>query len=494
MIDPTTQTGARRDPRDAMTTARDAMTTRQRWILAIASLASVMVAIDGTVVTTALSTIHRDLRASLTSLEWTVNAYVLTFAVLLLTGSALGERFGRRRMFVTGLAIFTLSSAACAMSTNVAALITARTVQGAGAAMILPLAMTQLTAAFPADRRGRALGIFGGLTGVAVCAGPFVGGAVAQGLAWQWIFWINVPIGAAAICLALWQIVEGRGRDARLDLPGVALVTAGCFGLVWALVRGNDAGWHSPEIVGTAVGGIILLTGFVAWEQRVEAPMLPIRFFRVRAFAAANVANVGLYASLYGTLFVLSQYLQDGLGNGPVAAGLRLMPWTGTLMICGPVAGRLVDRFGERRIMMIGLSANTIGMGWIAVIVSPHLPYAAMVVPLVVSGCGLSMTMPALQKAVIGAVAPAEIGKASGALNALRMLGGAFGIAIVSAAFAGAGSFASPDAVATGCALAMVVASCASLIGTLGALAMPRRAAAADRHADTAAEFVGAPH
>ena len=452
------------------------MTSKQRWILALTALASMMSALDATVVATALPTIHRDLHASLSSLEWTISAYSLTFAVLMMTAAAVGERYGRRRTFVAGLAIFSLGSTACALAPGIGALIASRAAQGAGAAIMLPLALTQLGAAFPAASRGRALGIFAGLSGLAVFLGPVIGGAVAQGLAWQWIFWINVPIGIAAIVLVRRHLDETAPTTGRLDLIGAVLVTGACFGVVWALVRGDTAGWASAQVLGAGFGGVASGAAFVAWERVAPAPMLPMRFFANRTFSSANIANFCLYTALTGGLFMVTQYLQNALGYGPLAAGLRIMTWTGTLMICGPLAGTLADRFGERRFLAGGLALNALGMAWLGVIATPQLPYSQMVLPLIVSGCGLTMAMPALQKAVVGAVAPHEIGAASGALNTIRTLGGAFGVAILGAVFAAGGSFATPRTFTHGYAPAMLVAGGISLVGAFAGLAVPGRA------------------
>jgi EmrB/QacA subfamily drug resistance transporter len=451
------------------------MTSKQRWILALASMASFMVALDALVVATALTTIKSDLDASLETLQWTMNSYNLSFAVLLMTGAALGDRFGRRRVFLTGLGIFSASSAACALSPNIAALITFRTVQGVGAAIALPLALTLISAGFPPAQRGKALGLFSGVTGLATLSGPFVGGVVAEGLAWQWIFWINIPIGVVAMLLVLGRIDESHGPNNRLDIGGLILVTIGTLGLVWGLVRGNTSGWSSAEVVIALTGGVIFVIAFVGWEQRAAAPMLPMRFFRVRAFTTANTANFCLYASLYGTLFLLAQYLQTALHHGPLGAGLRLMPWTATLMVCAPIAGALADRVGERRFMAGGLLLQTIGIGWLAAIATADTSYAEMVVPLIVSGCGISMGMPAAQKSVVGAVAVREVGQASGAITTLRIFGGAFGIAVLSAVFASRGGYESAQAFADGFAPAMAGAAIAAVVGAAVALGMPGR-------------------
>jgi EmrB/QacA subfamily drug resistance transporter len=447
----------------------------QRWVLILASVGSFMVALDALVVTTALGTIRLHLHASLAELEWTVNAYTLSFAVLLMTAAVLGDRFGRRRLFTAGLGLFVAASAACALAPDAAWLIAARAVQGAGAAMVMPLAMALLSAAFAPERRGWALGIFGGVTGLAVGGGPVVGGAIAQGLTWQWIFWLNVPIGLLAIPLALRRIEESFGPRARVDIRGVALVTGAGLALVWGLVRGNSAGWGSPEIIGSLVGGVLLAVAFVACELRVPEPMLPMRLFRSRAFSSGNAANFFLSSSLTGAVFFMAQFQQTTLGQGPLDAGLRLLPWTATLVLVAPRAGALVDRLGERPLIVAGLLLQAIGMGWIAVIASPELAYADMMAPLIIAGAGVSMAMPAAQKAVVTAVAPSEIGKAAGAFQATRQLGGAFGVAILVAVFAAAGGYASAQAFSDGFAPAIAVSAGLSLAGALAGLAMPVR-------------------
>jgi EmrB/QacA subfamily drug resistance transporter len=448
-------------------------------VLALTSAAGFMIALDTTVVATVLTTIRRDLHPSAESLEWTVNAYVLTFGVLLLTGAALGDRFGRRRMFVVGLGIFTLASAGCALAPDTGTLIAARAVQGIGAALLLPLAMTQLSAAFPAARRGRALGVFTGVAGLATFGGPFIGGVVAQSVGWRWVFGLNVPVGVLAAVLVLATVPETFGAGTRFDVVGVPLAAGGALGLVWGLVRGNSAGWASPEVLGALVTGALLAVGFVGWELRAAAPMLPMRFFRVPAFAAANLANFCLMGSMYGALFFLAQDLQTGMGYGPLAAGLRLMPWTGLLMIGAPVAGTLADRLGERRFLAGGLLLHATGLAWLAAITEPGLPYSRMLPALLVGGLGLSMALPAAQKAAVGAVHHGEIGQASGAFNMVRQLGGLFGIAALAAAFAARGDYASPRHFTTGVAAALLAGSALALAGTLAAFGVPPRVRAA---------------
>jgi EmrB/QacA subfamily drug resistance transporter len=445
------------------------------WVLALSSVASFMVALDALVVSTALNTIRLHLGASIEELEWTVNAYTLSFAVLLMTAAALGDRLGRRRIFASGLGLFVLASAACALAPNVGWLIVARAVQGGGAAMVMPLALTLLSAAFPPEQRGRALGIFSSITGLALLSGPVVGGAIAGGLAWQWIFWLNVPIGLLAIPLVLNYIRESFGPRTALDIGGLFSVSGAAFGLVWGLIRGNSAGWSSLEVVAALAIGVLLVVVFVAWEMRTPAPMVPMRFFRSSAFSSGNLVNFLLQASLIGAVFFMAQFLQTALGYGPLDAGLRLLPWTATLFVVAPISGALLNRIGTRPLAVCGLLLQAIGMTWIALIARPVLPYPELVVPLILAGSGVSMALPAVQNAVISSVAVNEIGKASGAFNMLRQLGGAFGVAILAAVFAGVGSFGSSQAFSNGFAPAMGVSAALSLTAAIVGIALPGR-------------------
>lgn len=441
----------------------------------LASLASFMISLDSLVVSTVLPTIRLHLGASIEQLEWTVNAYTLSFAVLLMTGAVLGDRFGRRRMFVAGLGLFVAASAACALAPSIGWLIAARAVQGSGAALVMPLAMTLLSVAFPPEQRGRALGIFGSVTGLAVLSGPVVGGAIAQGLAWEWIFWLNVPLGLLVIVLVLLRIPESIGARTALDIGGLLLVTGASLGVVWGLVRGNSAGWSSFEVGASLVAGVLLAVVFVVWEVRTRVPMMPMRFFRSRAFSASNAVGFLLFASLYGNNFFLAQFLQTAQGYGPLAAGLRLLPSTAMLFVVAPIAGSLVNRLGERPLIVGGLLLQSVGLAWIALIARPNLPYTGLVVPLIVAGIGVSMAMPAAQTAVVSAVAPNEIGKASGTFNMLRFLGGVFGVAIPAAVFAGIGGYGSPQAFSGGFVPAMGVCAVLAGVGAIVGMVLPGR-------------------
>jgi EmrB/QacA subfamily drug resistance transporter len=434
-----------------------------------------MVLLDATVVATALTTIHRDLGVSIANLEWTVNAYTLSFAVLLIPAAALGDRFGRRRMFVAGLLLFVGASMACALAHNISWLIAARTIQGCGAALVAPLALTLLSAAFPPQQRARALGIFGSISGLALIAGPVVGGIIVQGLAWQWIFWLNVPIGLLVVALVLSRVQESFGPRTSLDLGGLLSISGASLALVWGLVRGNSVGWGSFEVVATLVAGGLLAIVFVAWELRARAPMVPMHFFRSRAFSAGNAATFLQTTSLVGVVFLLAQFFQVAQDNGPLGVGLRLLPLTATLFVVAPLAGALVNRIGEQVLVAGGLLLQAIGIAWIALVAAPGLPYVEFIAPLIIAGCGASFSLPTTQNAVINAVRAGDIGKASGTFSMFRQLGGAFGVAILAAVFAATGSLGSAQAFSSGFASALSVAAALSLLGAIAGMVLPGR-------------------
>ena len=463
-------------------------TAAQRWVLALASLASFIVILDMLVVATALTAIRRHLGASLGDLEWTVNAYTLSFAVLLMTAAAIGDRLGRRRVFAAGLALFALSSAACALSTDVGALIAARAAQGAGAAAIMPTALALLNAAFPPDRRGWAIGIYGSVTGLAAVLGPVLGGAVTQGLGWPWIFWLNVPIALGAIPLVFARMGEASGPGGSIDLPGLVLVTVAAGGLVWALVRGNTAGWGSAEIIGAFAAGTVALAAFAAWERRARAPMLPARLFRSRAFSAGNAAIFFLNASITGAVFLMPQFQQVALGQDPLGAGLRLLPWGIAPFLVAPRAGALADRLGERSLAVAGPLLQTAGLAWIAAVASPGIGYPALIAPMSIIGVGFGIAIPAVTRSVTSTVSPADIGKASGAYATMRQLGGAFGVALVGAAFAATGSYASAGSFSDGFVTAFAVAAGIALAGSVAGAVLPSRE---DRRAAAPSTAVG---
>lgn len=438
-----------------------------------------MVALDALVITTALTTIRNDLGALVAALEWTVNAYLLSFAVLIVTASTLGDRFGRRRLFVAGIGLFGGASAACALAPTVGWLIAARAAQGVGEALVLPLGMAILMASIPDDRRAGALGLFSGVTGLAVLGGPVVGGAIVEGLDWRWIFWLNVPVGLLLIPLSLRWLPESHGRRSGVDGVGIVVLTAAVMGLMWGLVRGNAAGWTSGEVIGALAIGLLMLAAFIVWERRTTTPMLPLTWFHSSRFAWGNVAGFFLYASLFGTLFFLAQFLQVVMGYDPLGAGLRLLPWTATLFVTAPIAGALVSRTGERPLVMLGLTGQAAGMAWIAMVAEPGGSYSALVPPLMLAGFGVSMAMPATQSAVFGATSAGDVGTASGTFNMLRQLGAAFSIAVLVVEFSRVGGHESVSAFSDGFSGAIGLSAALSVAGAVARLGLPRRISAA---------------
>ena len=451
---------------------------RLRWVVVLTAVGSFMAALDTLVVASALSTIQRDLGASLIDLEWTVNAYNLSFAVLLVPAAVLGDRLGRARTYAGGLTLFALASVGCAVAGDVGTLIAMRVVQGAGAAAVMTLGLALLSSAFPPERRGAAVGLFSAVTGVAVACGPLVGGAVVDGLAWQWIFWLNVPIGLLAAPLVLRVVPEVRVPGGRLDVPGVALVSGGVLGLVWAVVRGGPAGWASAEVLGTAAAGLALLVGFAVWEGRATHPLLPPRLLRQRGFTAGNIASALTLASLFSAVFFYGQLLQVVMAESPLAAGVRLMAWTGTFILVAPVAGALADRIGERPLLTAGLTIQAAAMVWFAGVASTDLTYLDALGPFVVGGIGVSLAVPCGQSAVMASVAERDVATASGVNGTMRQLGGVVGIAVTVAVFDARGGFASPADFADGFTGAVLAAAALSLLGAAAGLALPARRAA----------------
>ena len=449
---------------------------RPRATFAIVSTALFMVVLDNLVVTTALPSIRADLGATIENLQWTVNAYTLSFAVLLLTGAALGDRFGRKRMFTIGLSAFTVASAAAALAPTTEALIAARAIQGAAAAMVLPLTLTLLSEAFPAGRRGLVLGLWSGISGLAVAIGPLVGGAVVDGISWHWIFWINVPIGIVLVPLAARFLTESHGPARHLDLPGLALGGVGLLGVVYGIVRGNELGWTSTEILASLSIGAVLVAAFIAWELRAPHPMLPMRFFRSRAFAAANGVGFFMSFGVFGSIFLLAPFLQVTQGLSPLEAGIRTLPWTAMPMLVAPVAGILSDRIGSRPLMALGLSLQAGALAWLAAISTPTVPYAEMVLPFIMAGAGMALVFAPSANAVLGSVRQQEAGQASGATNAIRELGGVMGVAVLASVFTTHGSYASPQAYTDGMVPAVWVGAAVLAVGALVALLIPRKA------------------
>ncbi|MEU9389010.1 DHA2 family efflux MFS transporter permease subunit [Streptomyces sp. NPDC048324] len=447
------------------------------WALVITSVAGFMAALDNLVVTTALPSIRKDLGGALDDLEWTVSAYTLTFAVLLMFGAALGDRFGRRRLFLTGLTIFTGASAAAAMSTGINGLIAARAVQGVGAAIMMPLTLTLLTAAVPAAKRGMAYGIWGAVNGLAVASGPLIGGSLTEHVSWHWIFWLNVPLGIALLPLARLRLAESYGTGAPLDIPGTLLASTGLFGIVYGLVRGPADGWTAPLVLTGLFAGAALLTAFVLYSLRAKNPMLPMRLFRSRAFSGINAASLLMFLGMFGSIFLLSQFMQGVLGYSPTEAGLRMLPWTGMPMLVAPVAGILSDRIGGRPVVAAGLFFQAAGLGWMASVVDPGVSYSAQLPALIISGIGMGLFFAPAANLVMSSVRGTEQGIASGANNALREVGGALGIAIMSSIFSSQGGYDSAQTFVDGLQPALVTGAAVVAVAGAAALLIPRHRA-----------------
>ncbi len=469
MID--TPTGTGRVKRPASEKAKPGL----GWVIALTSTAYFMVVLDSVVVVTALPRMHRDLHVGVSSLQWTVTAYGIAFAAGIITAAALGDRFGRRLVFSGGLVMFTLASAACAVAPNMAELIVARTVQGLGAAAVLPLSLTILTTAFPPQKRGMIVGIYGGLAGLAVALGPILGGAITEAINWHWIFWINVPIGLAAVVLGRRLLPESRGAQARLDLIGVSLVTAGVVALVWALTRANDVGWASAETIGTLAVGSVLLAGFLWWEHRAPEPMVPLRLFANREFAIGNLTSYLMSGATFAAAFFLTQEFQLARGYSPLGTGLRLLPFFATPMIVSPAAGALSDRIGRRPIMVTGLALQALGFIWVAARGSLATSWIELDIALLIAGIGISMALPTVPVAVLSAVAPQEMGKASGINFMAQRFGTVFAIAIASAVFSANGHLGSPASVTAGFRPALWACAAFAVLAALTAFGITRR-------------------
>ncbi|MGV9276335.1 DHA2 family efflux MFS transporter permease subunit [Streptomyces griseosporeus] len=448
------------------------------WALVITSVAGFMAALDNLVVTTALPSLRKDLGGALDDLEWTVSAYTLTFAVLLMFGAALGDRFGRRRLFQVGVTIFTGASAAAAMAPGIGSLIAARAVQGVGAAVMMPLTLTLLTAAVPAAKRGMAYGIWGAVNGLAVASGPLIGGSLTEHISWHWIFWLNVPLGVALLPLARLRLAESYGAGARLDLPGTLLASGGLFGIVYGLVRGPADGWTSPLVLTGLFAGSALLAAFVLHGTRAKNPMLPMRLFRSRAFSGINAASLLMFLGMFGSIFLLSQYMQGVLGYSPTQAGLRMLPWTGMPMLVAPIAGILSDRIGGRPVVATGLFFQAAGLAYLASVATTDASYAAQLPGLIISGIGMALFFAPASNLVMSSVRASEQGIASGANNALREVGGALGIAIMSSIFSAQGGYETGQAFVDGLRPALVTGAGVVALAGVAALVIPRRRAA----------------
>ena len=445
------------------------------WVIIVAcSVPMFMVALDNLVVSTALRTMAVDLDASTTELQWFVNAYVLSFACLLLTGAALGDRFGRRRIFVAGIALFTLASVGCGLADSSEQLILMRAVQGLGASAVMPLSLTLLAEEVPDKKRNLALGLWSAVSGLAVALGPVVGGAVVDGLDWQWIFWINIPVCLVAIPLVLVVLRESSLAGTRLDLLGMLLTTAGLLAVVWAIVNGEDEGWTSGIILSAFAGGAVLLALFVMWERRAPQPLLPLSFYRVRAFVFSNLVSASMYFGVFGSIFLLSQFFQIAPVRTPLEAGVLTLAWTLMAMFVAPVAGALTDKVGGGRLMALGLFLQAIGLAWINLVATSDTPYSRMVGAMVVAGIGMGLVFAPTAAVVLGSVGPQYRGKASGANNTVREIGGALGTAILSSVFVHYGDDRTAQGFVDGMKPGIWIGVAVVLVGALCALAIPR--------------------
>ncbi|MFX4294320.1 MFS transporter [Streptomyces bohaiensis] len=445
------------------------------WVAIVAcSVPMFMVALDNLVVSTALRTLAVELQASTQDLQWFVNAYVLSFACLLLTGAALGDRFGRRRVFVLGIVVFTVASVGCGMASTAGELIAGRVAQGFGAAAVMPLSLTLLSQAVPDRLRGLALGLWSAVSGCAIALGPVVGGAVVDGIAWEWIFWINVPVGLVAVPLALWALKESRLPGGSLDIVGMLLASGGVFALVWGIVNGETDGWTSGGVLASFAAGVALLIAFVQWQRRTPQPLLPLSFYRSRAFALSNVVSAAMYFGVFGSIFLLAQYLQVAPERTPLHAGLLTLTWTLVPMFVAPVAGALTDKVGGGRLMAAGLLLQGVGLAWINLVASTDTPYGQLAAPMVIAGAGMGLVFAPTAAVVLGSVAKEHAGKASGANITVREIGGALGIAVLGSVFVAHGSDRSPQEFVDGLRPALWAGVAVVIAGGLTALAIPK--------------------
>jgi EmrB/QacA subfamily drug resistance transporter len=440
----------------------------------LTAVAYFMVTLDALVVVTALPSIHRSFGGGIGTLQWTVSAYTIAFGAGILTAAALGDRLGRRKVYVVGLALFTMASAACALAPDVTILIAFRAIQGIGAAIVMPLSLTILTAAFPPEKRGAVVGIWGGIAGLAVASGPLIGGGVTTALNWHWIFWVNVPIGIAATIGAAAFLPESYGPRSRLDVPALVLVSAGVGVLIWGVVQGGQDGWGTTQNLVGLIGGAALLGSFVWWEARAPEPMIPLSLFRRVSFTSAVTTQFFMAAAIFSAAFLTSQFFQFALGNTPLATGLKFLPWTATPLVVAPIAGALSDRLGPRVLIVPGLLLQGIGFTWMVHLATTTSDYSSFVVPFIIAGVGISMALPCVTAGGLNAVPPELLGKAAGTLNTMQQFGVVFGVALVTAVFNSHGSLANPASVTSGYRAALLVSAGASVLGALVAIGIRR--------------------
>ncbi|MBZ2195943.1 MFS transporter [Ruania sp. N2-46] len=434
-----------------------------------------MATLDNLVMTGALPVIAAELHPSVEQLQWFVNAYTLAFATFMIPAATLGDRLGRRRVFLAGIVVFTLGSVAAALSGSSEALIAARALQGVGAAAILPLSLTLLADAVPDHRRPLAIGVWGGVSGLGIAIGPLVGGAVVEGVNWAAIFWLNVPVAAVAIPLAIRGLRATRGRRQRLDLPGLVLAGTGILVGVWAIVDANEAGWSSVRIIAMLAAAVVLLVLFVLRQARTDHALVPLRLYRLRSFSAANAAAFTFSLGMFGAVFLLTQFLQISQGFSPLEAGVRTLPWTAAPMLVAPLAGVLAGRIGVRPLVVTGLALQTVALGWMAwsIHTDPSV-YAALVPAFVLAGLGMGLTFAPLSTAVLADVAESERATASSVNSTMREIGVTLGVAVLTAVFLGAGGGFEPGTYARGLVPALAVGAATLAVATGVSMFLPR--------------------
>mgnify|MGYP001226517667 CR=1 FL=1 len=434
-----------------------------QWVLALTSLGFFMSMMDSMIVTTASTAIRRDFHISVTSLQWTLNAYNVTIAAVLLIGVALGEHFGRRRIYSLGILVFTLGSVLCALAPTIGWLIFARVVAGLGASVMTPMSMAILTHTISPAKRGSALGIWGGIGGLALIIGPSLGGLIVAKLTWPWIFWINVPIGLLAVGLGQRYLPESRGDVTPIHGVDVVTIIGSLTGLVLALnMLTSMQRWPGAlALLGVSLGLGVL----VHYRQtRLSQPLISFTVFQSRSYLSGNLATFLSYASMYGVVFFLPQFFQIVGGANAAVAGLEILPWTATLVMVAPFAGKAVDKWGDRRVAITGLLLQGVGYGWLAGL-APLTTYSGLIGPLILAGSGLSMAGPALQKGVLGAGTPALVGQASGVYNVFRLLGGAVGTTAAVIVFGCFGRLATANSFMPGFQATMGLASSLAILG-----------------------------
>jgi EmrB/QacA subfamily drug resistance transporter len=424
---------------------------RKWWTLGAMCFALFMVMLDNTVVNVALPSIQREIGAQLSALEWVINGYTLTFAVLIATGGRLGDIFGRRRMFLAGVIIFAVTSATAGFAQDPAMLIGSRAIQGIGAALMMPATLSIITNAFPAAERGKAIGTWAGVSALALSIGPVIGGFLTEYVSWRAIFFINLPVAIGAVVATVFAVTESRDEtvDRRVDYPGVISLTAALTAIVLALIEGNSWGWGSPQIVALLAGGVIGLGVFVAIEMRVAAPIVEFALFRTRQFIGTNLVAFIITFAMMGTFFFMALYMQDILGYSALEAGVRFLPTTLVIAVIAPISGRLADRLGPATPMSAGLAILAVSMFMFAGI-STATTYSGLLIPFILMGLGIALVMSPMSTAAMNAVSVQKSGVASGILQMSRMVGASVGVAATGAIFqAQLGSGFNPSALAT---------------------------------------------